>query len=248
MPENGTNLTFDGILGGSLKIFQPKEGFRASIDAILLAASVNANLGQSVLELGCGVGTALLCLCQRIPGIEAHGLEIQSHYAELSRRNASQNGLHIEIWEGDVAQPPSGLKQHNFDWVMANPPFREVGIGKQPTDASRQSAETESVPLSEWTGFAARRLKPRGWLVLILPPRRLPDLLTVLPASFGGIEIKPIRPLADKMASRFVFRAQKESNADLRISPELVLHSKDPRKYSRGAEAVLRDGALIDSV
>ena len=56
------DTTNDGFLGGQLTIRQPRNGYRAATDPVFLAASVPAQHGQSVLELGCGVGVASLCL------------------------------------------------------------------------------------------------------------------------------------------------------------------------------------------
>ena len=40
-------ITEDSFLGGKIKIFQPKNGFRAGLDSVLLAASINAKSGSS---------------------------------------------------------------------------------------------------------------------------------------------------------------------------------------------------------
>jgi hypothetical protein len=65
------DLTHDAFLGGMLRLWQPRSGYRAGVDPVLLAASVPAVAGQRVLELGCGVGTAILCLAARVPGADA---------------------------------------------------------------------------------------------------------------------------------------------------------------------------------
>jgi tRNA1Val (adenine37-N6)-methyltransferase len=44
--------TFDAFLGGRITLEQPTKGYRAGVDPVLLAASVPARAGQSVLELG----------------------------------------------------------------------------------------------------------------------------------------------------------------------------------------------------
>ena len=69
-------LTEDEFLGGQLRLLQPRHGYRAGMDAVLLAASVPAEPGQAVLDLGCGVGTAGLCLARRVEGLRITGVEL----------------------------------------------------------------------------------------------------------------------------------------------------------------------------
>ncbi|MEY2961347.1 MAG: hypothetical protein RLZ60_1177, partial [Pseudomonadota bacterium] len=57
-----TDLSCDNFLNGKVRVWQPINGYRAGVDPVLLAAAVPAKSGQTVLELGCGVGTASLCL------------------------------------------------------------------------------------------------------------------------------------------------------------------------------------------
>ena len=90
-------LTEDRFLGGRLRLYQPARGVRAGSDAVLLAAAVAANAGQSALDVGCGVGPAALCLARRVAGIMVTGLEIQPALAELARRNAALNRLDDRI-------------------------------------------------------------------------------------------------------------------------------------------------------
>ena len=80
-------LTCDAFLGGRMHLYQPKNGYRAGVDPVLLAASINATAGQSVLELGCGAGAAGLCLAARVRGLTVSGVERQADSAELARRN-----------------------------------------------------------------------------------------------------------------------------------------------------------------
>ena len=89
------DLSCNDFLGGRVRLWQPKAGYRAGVDPVLLAASVPAEPGQSVLELGCGGGAAILCLAARIPGLQLIGVELQAAYAELAGRNADENGVSL---------------------------------------------------------------------------------------------------------------------------------------------------------
>ena len=69
-------LSKDDFLGGAIKIWQPKNGYRAGMDPILLAATVNVSEGQKVLDLGCGVGTASFAIGFRVKKTKLYGIEI----------------------------------------------------------------------------------------------------------------------------------------------------------------------------
>ncbi|PJE33810.1 methyltransferase, partial [Pseudooceanicola lipolyticus] len=48
-----SDLTRDSFIGGRVWLWQPRRGYRAGVDPVLLAAAVPARPGQRVLELGC---------------------------------------------------------------------------------------------------------------------------------------------------------------------------------------------------
>ncbi|MEL6264223.1 MAG: methyltransferase, partial [Pseudomonadota bacterium] len=62
-------MTHDRLLGGRVGLTQPRQGYRAATDPVLLAAAVPAAAGETVLELGIGAGAAVLCLAARVPGL-----------------------------------------------------------------------------------------------------------------------------------------------------------------------------------
>ena len=99
MSTKDSGTTRDAFLGGKLRLRQPRRGYRAGIDPVLLAASVPARPGQSVLDLGCGAGAAALCLAARVGGLRLAGLERQADYAELARANAAEMTATADAYE-----------------------------------------------------------------------------------------------------------------------------------------------------
>src|SRR5688572_3774325 len=111
MSVTSTEAIKDAVLGGKVKLLQPPSGYRVAIDPVLLAAAVAAKTGDRILDLGCGVGTAMLCVAARVEATRPVGLEIQEDLAALARRNLTLNGMEErgEILTGDVAAPPAAL-------------------------------------------------------------------------------------------------------------------------------------------
>jgi len=244
------NLTSDLFMGGEIEVLQPSEGYRAGTDPVLLAAAVPASAGQSVLELGCGVGVATLCLARRVSGLTLSGVELQPAYAALARRNARANGVAARIVTGDISQMPDDLRQTAFDHVIANPPYLCAAEGTRARDAGKERAFREHTPLATWVDAAARRLRPKGYLTLIHRVDRLPDLLTLLGGRLGSIEVKPLAPRQGRAAGRILVRARKGGRASFRLHAPLVLHDgahhdTDAADYSPLAERILRHGVAL---
>ncbi|MEP5760170.1 MAG: methyltransferase, partial [Litoreibacter sp.] len=161
------NLSKDAFLGGKLTLSQPVTGYRAGADPVFLAASVPAKAGDSVLDLGCGIGAALFCLMARVPGLITTGIEINPSYANIARQNAADTGYGADIYKGDLTQMPDTLRQQTFDHVMTNPPFFDRADGSAASDEGRESARGESVDLPAWLDAGVRRLKSKGTLTVI---------------------------------------------------------------------------------
>jgi tRNA1(Val) A37 N6-methylase TrmN6 len=238
-------LTRDGFLDGRLMIWQPRDGYRAAIDPVLLAAFVPAESGENVLELGCGAGTAVLCLGRRVEGLALHGLEIQPTYAALARRNAAENGIALTVLEGDVARPPPELRAASFDHVLMNPPFHPSGSAPA-RDTGRDTAHREGeAKLADWLDAGLRRLRPGGRLAIIHAPARLGEILAALSGRAGSIDILPVSPRPGAPARRILVSARKGRGGEIRLWPAFTLHeeashSPAASSYSRAASSILR--------
>ncbi|WP_102109056.1 tRNA1(Val) (adenine(37)-N6)-methyltransferase [Oceaniglobus roseus] len=239
-------LTRDAFLGGRLSILQPKTGYRAGIDAVLLAAATPAAPGQSVLDLGCGVGVAALCLGARVPGLTLAGLELQEDYAALARRNAATNGMDLEVFTGDVARLPAALRQRRFDHVIVNPPYFRAATRTAARDAGRETAHAGPAPLQAWIDTATRRLLPGGRLTVIQRMDRLPDLMKSCDGRLGSIVLHPLQPRAGRPPHLALLAAKKGGRAAFAMMGPTILHKGDRHEYdiesyTESIRGVLRD-------
>lgn len=247
-PED--DLSHDSFLGGRLLIAQPRTGYRAGIDPVLLAASVPLSSGQSLLDLGCGSGIAALCVAARVPGVVLSGLEIQPAYAALARRNSAHNALPLEVSEGDIANMPPELRARQFDHVIINPPYFDRTHSTAAQDAGREQAMGEALPLADWVRAAARRTLLGGTVTVIQRAERLPDLLTAMVAHLGSIEVLPLIPRRGRAARLILLRGRKGGRAALRLHDGWLLHAgkshgQDGDDYTGATSDVLRNAAAL---
>ncbi|MFD2233413.1 tRNA1(Val) (adenine(37)-N6)-methyltransferase [Phaeospirillum tilakii] len=240
--------TEDRLLGGRVRLRQPADGYRAAIDPVLLAAAVTATPGERVLDLGCGVGAAALCLLARRPDLRVTGLELQPELAELARINAAANDHadRFEVVTGSALAPPAAIAPGGFAQVITNPPFALAGAGTVPPDRSKALAHVEAgFDLAGWIRAAARALAPKGRLWVIHRADRLDALLAAFAGrGLGEVRVLPLWPKAGRPAGRVIVSARKGSRAPFALLPGLVLH-RDDGGYSPAAEAVLRDAAAL---
>ena len=248
-PIDDAALRLDRFLGGALAIWQPRTGYRASTDAVLLAAAVPAVAGQAALELGCGAGVALLALGRRVAGLDLAGVERQPLYAALARRNAAGNRLQAQISTADLAALPPDLRARRFDHVLMNPPYFPADAPPA-RDGGRDAAQREETPLAVWIDAGLRRLKPGGHLVLIHRSERLPDILAALNDRASAC-VRPIAAREGRAAGRVLVLARKGARSPFRLLAPLVMHEGaahpgDHDHFTDQAQAILRAGAALD--
>jgi tRNA1(Val) A37 N6-methylase TrmN6 len=242
--------TVDAFVGGKIQLHQPERGYRAGVDPVLLAAAVPAIAGQTVLELGCGAGAASLCLHARVPGLLFTGVELQSYYADLAKRNACENGAVFQIIEGDVLALPACIKEHRYDHVIMNPPYYLGDRYTASKSAGRDVAVCAREPLVDWIDAASRRLAPKGIFTMIQKADRLQDILAALAGRIGSVRVRPIQSREGRAAQLVVVQARKAGRGDFVLEAPFRMHDglhhvSDGDSYSEGALSILRHGGAL---
>ena len=237
-----TEITADRFLGGKLWVQQPSAGFRAGLDAVVLAASVPARAGEQVLELGSGCGTASLCLAARVPGCDIVGLEIDKNLVGIASGNANMNALadRLHFVTGDVFAPPRVLRRV-FNHVFANPPFHHSSDPGS-TNVLRRHSTHDGAGLSAWLKAGLKRVRPGGTMTMIIRTDRLAEILEG--SSAQGTTLLPLWARKGEPSKRIIVQARKGSRERLRLLPGLVLHEKDGT-YTQTADSILREGSAL---
>ena len=242
-PFGAVEAVENALLNGRVRLRQPTRGYRAGMDAALLAAAVPAEPGQRVIEAGCGAGAVLLQIAARRPGVSLTGLERDSAMAALACGNAALNGCEAEILIGDVAAGFRALDRPPFDWAVSNPPFFDDPDALRAPATEKQGAWMADAGLGAWTRFLLKSVREGGRIVIIHRADRLADLLALLGGTAGSFAVRGVHPHADEPAKRVLVQAIKTGKSPLRLLPPLVLHDRSGAKHTAEAEAILRGEA-----
>jgi tRNA1Val (adenine37-N6)-methyltransferase len=232
-------VSAETFLNGRVIVRQPEKGFRAGLDAVMLAAAVAD--GATALELGAGAGTASLCLAARLKDIAITGLEIDPDLVRLANDNAATNGMekNVRFAAANIFALPLEFKRE-YDGVFLNPPFH--GDGQAPPDPERALALMDDGTLQVWLEAGLKRVVSGGYLTAILRADRLNEALMALP--LGGISALPLWPRSGEAARRVLVQARKGSKANFRLLPGLTLHDETGAYTPDAAAILLGESAL----
>ena len=245
--DTGAEVVENRLLDGRVRLLQPERGYRAGMDAALLAAACPMTPGEHLIEAGCGAGAVLMQIAARSPGAVLTGVERDVGMAALAVRNAALNDSseRVEVRTADVARGFRALDLPPFDWAVSNPPFFDDPTSLRAPSPGKTGAWMADDGLGAWLDFLSKAVREGGHIVLIHRADRLADILGGLTPKAGSFQIRPIQPFADEPAKRVLIHAVKTGRAPLRILPPLVLHDRSGAKHTPEAEAILRGEAAL---
>jgi tRNA1Val (adenine37-N6)-methyltransferase len=241
MTESIAEETLDPILGGALRLYQPRRGYRFSVEAVLLARFAAARPAARVLELGAGCGVVALIYAALARPREVVAIEIQPALAALIARNAALNGLAmVRAVCADLRSRRALDAATGFDLVLANPPFRARSSGRESPLTGRRLARGETAArLEDFVAAAARHARHGGRVAFISAAARNAELISALRAR--RLEPKRIRfvhPYAAASASTVLVEARKGGGVEVEVEAPLVMYDT-PGVYSDAARALL---------
>jgi tRNA1(Val) A37 N6-methylase TrmN6 len=245
MVEPASEVTEDRLLDGRVRLRQVKVGYRAGLDAALLAAACDALPGERALDVGCGAGGALLAAAYRRPGTRFTGIERDPSALALARENIGLNGLEarVEARAGNVGRGFDATNLSPFDMALCNPPFFDDSGAMRAPHPARRDAYMAEDGLAAWIAFLLAAVRDGGRVIVVHRAERLIDLLAGLAPRGVGVDVRPVQPFADAPAKRLLLRAVKGGRAPPRLLPPLVLHERGRDGHTAAAEAILRGEA-----
>ena len=236
----------DQLLDGRVCVCQPTDGYRAAVDPIFLAAAIPVSPGERILDVGCGVGAAALCLAARCDGVQVSGIDPQEELIELAQLGAEKSGLdaRVAFHAGDLLAPPEDILVERFDHVMANPPYQAKGRGNVSPNPIKAAANVEGdAILADWIDFSLSMARDGGTVTFIHHFERRTEVIEGLSKRRGRVTIFPLWPkVTGEGAKRALVQILLGEGEGVTVSEGLVLHNQDG-SYSEAADDVLRKGA-----
>jgi tRNA1Val (adenine37-N6)-methyltransferase len=230
MPEAAaTDETTDVLCRDRLRIIQKKDGYRFSIDALLLANFLALKKHERVLDIGTGCGIIPLYLAMRGNRNEMTGVEIQQELYETALKNRLLGGYdNITFINDDVLAYSRHVGKMTFEVILSNPPYTKPRTGRISPGQSRCLARHESdLNLDSLLKVASSLLVTKGRLYVIYPARRLAEVID------GGrtyrLEPKRLRfvhPRPGERANLFLTELMKNGGEELTVEPPLYIYEK----------------------
>jgi tRNA1(Val) A37 N6-methylase TrmN6 len=258
-PAELAEATVDAFIGGQVEAVQAGRGHhRSGLEAVLLGASLAADLSGTIVDLGAGTGVAGMVAAARCPSIRVRLVErdaVALRCAETALARPANIGFaaRVNTIEADITAPEAvreatGLHRESADAVITNPPFHLTATTRPPSGVRAAAHVLGEEGLEPWFRAAVSVLKPSGILVVVFRADRLAMLLALFGARFGSVDMLPIHPRANEPTHRVLVRGIKGSRAASRLLPPLVLHGERGNAYLPAAQRILRNGAGVADI
>ena len=224
-------VTIDELGRYGLRIAQPVDGYRFSLDPLLLSEFVEAGASARFADLGTGSGVIPLILCRRFPDASVVGVENNTAMAELASGNVVRNGLtdRIEIVTSDIMDLKGCFPVSSFDGVVANPPFRTPRSGKLSPKAGRDTARHESsAGLADFMAAAKYLVRPAGRIWFVYHPDRLAEFIHCAAGlKLCLLRLRMVHGTFAAPARIFLAELAKGRKGATEVLPPLIVYGED---------------------
>ena len=254
----GPDARVDSLFNGHMVCQQPRQGYRFSVDSVLLAHFSPVLNGDSVLDMGCGCGIVGLIILFRWQTLckKLVGLELQPELAELAEKNGYLNGFDnkYKVIEGDLRKIKSYFPAESFSRVVCNPPFYTHGSGRENADRQMQIARHQVCSSTDQVMAAASwAVRNKGAVSAVFPADRLVELIN----SMNAANLQPKRmqlvysyPGQEMRARLVLVEAIKNGGPGLTILPPFYIfqekngaHTKEMQRMYDGHWEVMESKA-----
>ena len=221
--------------GHEIKVSQPENGYRFSMDPFILAGHVQPRGVEKIVDIGCGCAIIPLILAFRYPDINIIGVEIQKELSWFARQNIIANRLEstIRILHENIKDIKLSDINGPADIIVSNPPYIKKNSGRLNPESQKAIARHEITFDIDMLFYCSNKLlNKKGKLYIIFPAERLSDLHNAMeqykfsPDFFRYIYIKKNYP-----PKRVILCAVKNTDKSCVERPPLFIYASE-NKFS----------------
>ncbi|WP_051284340.1 tRNA1(Val) (adenine(37)-N6)-methyltransferase [Desulforegula conservatrix] len=236
------NHTTDSFFEGKIKIRQRENGYRFSIDPILIAHYAKIPKGSKIVDIGTGSGVIPLILTHLHEDCRVLGIEIQKNMAEMASRNIRDNGFEerIRILNMDFSEMIQADINGPADIIISNPPYRKNDSGRKNPESEKAIARHEiKLTLGQLLKKSGSLLKTGGLFHIIFPSQRLAELIY----EMKNVNIEPkstrmIHSFRDQPAKLVMISGKKGAQSGLIVDPPMIIYERE-NKYTEEVEKMM---------
>ena len=180
-------------------IYQEKNGFKFSLDSILLAEFVKIKRNKTYLDMCTGNAPVPLILSTKTTD-PIIGFEIQKEIYDLAQKSIEVNNLEdqIKIYNNDIREITKIFPGKYFDVITCNTPYFKYTNDKviNKCDLKTKARHEVTIDLATIMQIAGNILKDNGIFYLVHRPERLDEI--ILEAHKNKLRLKVFQPIATK--------------------------------------------------
>ena len=228
------NERIDDLQYKGLKVIQNNKGFCFGIDSVILSDfAKNIKDNSRVIDLGTGSGVIGFLLCKKTKLKEIIGIEIQKDVANMAKRSIKLNNLEnmFQIVNENINDifVQGILNKNQYDVVVMNPPYKEVGTGKQNEDEVKLISRHEiKAKLSDFIATASNLLKDKGEVYIVHKPERTIDIMQKMRENkIEPKEMKIVYPYKNAEASLILIKGVKGGKKFFKIMEPLYIYENN---------------------
>ncbi|MDF3071734.1 MAG: tRNA ((6))-methyltransferase TrmN6 [Polyangiaceae bacterium] len=220
MASAAATTTTDTLLGGALRLLQPKVGYRVNVDSLLLVAFAGTRRVERVVDLGAGVGALGLLALTRGIAKQALLVEADPKLVALANENLRRGAFQGEAVELDLTRHK--LHRSAAPLVLCNPPYYPAH-SHRPAQSPGKARSRSGDVTPFLTAASAIVSRKTGRALFSYPAQQLPELLAA--ATEVGLVAKRLRFVharADEPARLALVELRAARPGGLVVEPPLI--------------------------
>ena len=224
-------------------IMQMKDGFKFSLDSLLLAEFVNIKKDdKKILDMCTGNAPVPLVLSLKSDA-EIIGFEIQKEISELALESVKINGLekNIRIINDDIKNIDNYFESNTFDIITCNPPYfktKEDGY-RNKNDFLTLARHEIAIDLETIFKIAFKYLKDNKVFYLVHRVERLDDIIVLARENKMNVkELQFISTKKEKAVNTILVKCVKNGKPGIKLRKEICVDNLDTYQHLFESEVI----------